>query len=103
MVTENITAGIHGRPSGLPVYGLTARGRVHELVTLSPRQWEKVDIRSVTGLIPDGWSAWHPLAPDDKDRVLVERKRLIEELKAKRAAKSRRPPQRYRRPKRGTS
>jgi hypothetical protein len=92
------------RPSSLPVYGWTAAGRVMVLLDLSPRDWDRLDVRKVTGLVPDGWrGGWYPVEPEDRERVLAERQRLADARRPARGASSssayRRPPRvrRYRR------
>ena len=42
------------RPCTPPIYGWTAKDRVVVLLDLSPRDWDRLDIRGVTGLVPDG-------------------------------------------------
>jgi hypothetical protein len=64
---------------GLPVYGLTARGSVVELLTLTPRAWDEEKarrIRLVTGLVADGWTDWYPVLPADREQVLAQRETL---------------------------
>jgi hypothetical protein len=86
-----------GRPSGLPVYGLTWSGRVVTLLELSPRDWERLALKEVTGLIPEGWKTWYPVEPQDQERVLAERQRRIDERKRPGSESQWRPPRRVRR------
>jgi hypothetical protein len=73
------------RPAGRPLYGLTERGRVLELITLTPRGWDWARIRTVTGLIPDGWDTWYPPEPGDRERALAARAEMLREARAARA------------------
>jgi hypothetical protein len=60
----------------MPVYGLSEKGRVIELITLTARGWDAARIKRVTGLISDGWDGWYPAQPEDRERVLAAREAL---------------------------
>jgi hypothetical protein len=67
------------RPAGLPTHGLTKNLRVVVLLDLSPRDWDRLEIRKVTGLMEHGWTTWHRIEPSDRERVLEQRKCLLDE------------------------
>jgi hypothetical protein len=91
------------RPSTLPVYGSTAKDRVVILLDLTARDWDRLEIRRVIGLIPDGWiGGWYPAEPEDRERVLRERARLADARRPSARATYRRPP-RVRRHRRSAS